>query len=106
MPIIGRKACPDCGFEHAHIKQTDSKLPYRHCPECGMMTCAKNGAQAALLKKGMRTVAGEMPQPPATDNPIVVPKEDPPAAAPAPIAAPAKKVGLWDQLMNPKKDAD
>lgn len=85
--IIGRKACPDCGFGAAHIKQTPGKLPYRHCPECGLMTHAKNGAQAQLIKAGMRPVGdAEPPAPspkPATDIP---PASE--AAPPAPAVVP------------------
>ena len=110
MAIIGRRSCPWCGFGHAHVKQNEGKLPYHHCPDCGMMTPAKNGAQAALLKKGMGPIDGvppaaEPPRPPATDNPIVVHGVGhlvaPPAAA-AP-AAPPRPAGLWDQLMRGAK---
>lgn len=32
--IIGRANCPECGFESAHIKESD-KCIYRYCPSCG-----------------------------------------------------------------------
>src|SRR5438105_1643355 len=93
MAIIGRRECPWCGFEHAHVKQNEGKLPYHHCPDCGTMTPAKNGLQAKLLTKDMKPIAGgPVPQPPATDDPIVVPPEmaaKAAAAAAAPAAAPA-----------------
>ena len=28
--ILGRRACPWCGFEHSHIRQTEGKLPYHY----------------------------------------------------------------------------
>jgi hypothetical protein len=106
MAIIGRRPCPWCGFEHAHVKQNEGKLPYHHCPECGTMTPAKNGLQARLLTKDMRPIAGgPLLEPPKTDNPIIVPKEmadkaKAAAAAPAPAPAPRKPAGLWDSLMG------
>ncbi len=107
MAIIGRRGCPWCGFEHSHVKQNEGKLPYHHCPECGMMTPAKNGAQAKLLKASMRPVgaATDGPQPPATDDPIIVKREAAPDPAPAAQASPAPELpkrpaGLWDQLMG------
>lgn len=87
--IIGRKACPDCGFEHAHIKQTPGKLPYRHCPECGLMTHAKNGAQAQLIKAGMRPVGEPAPEPAPAPTPA------PPAAAPPPAPAEPPRRRNW-----------
>jgi hypothetical protein len=109
MAIIGRLACHWCGFAHAHVKRNDDKLPFHHCPDCGMMTLAKNGLQAKLLQQGMRAVgaSADGPQPPATDNPIVVrgvvpvPVPPAPAASPAaPAPTPPRPAGLWDQLMR------
>ena len=102
--IIGRKACPDCGFGHAHIKQTEGKLPYRHCPGCGLMTHAKNLAQAELIKAGMRPVGEAAPPPepapkPATE--ITPPREAaPPAPAVVPGAVPAKRRSWASTLLD------
>lgn len=98
MAIIGRRACPWCGFQHAHVKRNDAKNPFLHCPECGLLTQAKNGAQARLLTAGMRP-AGAVPEPPPTDQPIIVPKAAPPEPSPAP-AAPPRPAGLWEQLLK------
>jgi hypothetical protein len=97
--IIGRRGCPWCGFESAHVKQSPGKNPYHHCPECGIMTHAKNGQQARLLVANMRAepnyteqaahaaqlhtkppaaepaapgAATDGPQPPAAAAPIIV----------------------------------
>lgn len=108
--ILGRKACPDCGFGAAHIKRRGEKHPYRHCPSCGLMTQARSHEQAAHLLRGMRPEG--QPLPPATDDPIVVPGLAAAPAAPAavaapaapaaarPAAAPARPAGLWDSLMK------
>lgn len=116
--IIGRKACPWCKFPSAHVKKSEGKLPYHHCPECGCMTPARNGQQARHITSDMRPepdyTAGEYaaasqavagpPVPPPTDDPIVVtgvvvkagvktaqaPKADP--------VIPAGGNGLWAQL--------
>jgi len=114
--IIGRHTapCASCDFEGVHVKQNDGKLPYMHCPECGLMTPAKNGQQAQGLLRHTRAQkidqaatpapASAIPQPPVAAQPIVVPQDPAPAARapadpPAP-AAPAKRAGLWDSLMN------
>jgi hypothetical protein len=50
--LLGRMACPECAFAHAHIKiKTDKEdaRPYRHCPECGSQYYARNQHQADLL---------------------------------------------------------
>lgn len=114
--IIGRKDCPWCGFQSAHVKQTEGKHPYHHCPECGVMTHAKNGAQAKLIAGNMRpepdyTAHAGPPVPPATDDPIIVPgvvvrsgikQEAKPKQAPPPAAGGA---GLWTQLMGGASNA-
>jgi len=88
MALLGRHKTPclACGFDHPHVKQNEGKLPYIHCPECGLMVQSKNGKQAAGLLAGMRAERGAVPQPPATDNPIIVPA-DPPAPPPPKPAA-------------------
>jgi hypothetical protein len=118
--IIGRKGCPHCGFESAHVKQSEGKHPYHHCPECGIMTTARNGQQARLITANMRPepdytspeyggpagkpAAGEVPTPPAAADPIIVPGVvvkngiKKPAKDPAPV--PAGGNGLWSQLVK------
>lgn len=123
--ILGRKGCPWCGFSSAHIKQNEGKLPYHHCPECGIMTPARNGVQARHICADMRpepdykagdyaaasqavAQAGALPEPPRAADPIIVPGVvvksgrkvaviDKPGHTPAP---PAGGAGLWGQLMS------
>lgn len=108
MAIIGRRACPWCGFAGAHVKRSEGKLPYHHCPQCGTMTHAKNGHQADLMLRGMRPEPGTVPEPPAADRPIVVPVGTAEAAKPAPAAParPKRRAGLWEQLMGPAGQED
>ena len=111
MAIVGRLACPWCGFDAAHVKRNEGKLPYHHCPDCGFMTPAKNGQQAKLLTGRMRPIDGAVPEPPIAAEPIIVPGGAKAAAAPvasapaaAAPAAPKKPAGFWDQLAG-KVDA-
>ncbi len=111
--IIGRHTapCASCDFTGVHVKQNDGKLPYMHCPECGLMTPAKNGQQAAGLLRHTRAqkidqAPAPVPVPPVADRPIIVPQDPAPAAmapaeppTPAP-AAQARRAGLWDSLMH------
>lgn len=94
--IIGRRACPWCGFAHSHVRQAGTKFPYHYCPECGHKTLAHNGAQAKLITTGMKAepTYGPVPQIPRRDDDIVV-------AAPAqPDKPKAKKAGPFDQLLR------
>lgn len=94
MAVIGRRACPWCEFPHAHVRRNDGKLPYVHCPECGLGTQAKNGAQAKLLLEGMKPEprpghAEVLPAPGAAD--IVAAPPAPAEPKPEPPAPPAPK---------------
>jgi hypothetical protein len=54
--------------------------------------------------RGMRPADGKVPEPPATDQPIVVPKETPPAPAAAPPAEPpSRAMGLWEWTMAARR---
>ena len=97
--MIGRTACPECGFEAAHVKKSD-KCTYRYCPECGAQHHAKTPRQVTDLLGKMRPVAAPTePTPSAT--PTGAEKAQPaPAiqAAPTPTepsATPAKRRGLF-----------
>lgn len=91
MALLGRHKTPclSCGFEAPHVKQNEGKLPYIHCPDCGLIVQSKNGKQAAGLMAGMRQERGAVPEPPQTSQPIIVPTDTP--AAPAPAAKPAPR---------------
>lgn len=77
--IIGRTACPECGFASAHVKKSD-KCTYRYCPECGAQHHAKNARQLAdLMAKTRLTDPAPTPTP--------TPSEPAPAPAVEPVAA-------------------
>lgn len=104
--IVGRLACFLCGFAHAHVKRTEGKRPYVHCPECGIMSHAKSGHQERLMLERCKPEPGTLPEPPGADAPIIVrdgvkqaarPAPPPPVAAPA---APAKPASWADQLLR------
>ena len=106
MAIVGRLACPWCSCEAGHVKKNDGKHPYHHCPDCGLVTQAKSGAQAKLFTGRMRSDGpGAVPEQPATVDPIIVrggasgaAAIAPVATAPAPAPVPKKPAGFWDQL--------
>jgi len=58
--MIGRAACPECGFSGAHVKQSEKCL-YRWCPECGAQHYAKTERQRADLMAKTRTTPGATP---------------------------------------------
>lgn len=105
--IKGRKGCPFCGFGSAHVKQTEGKHPYLHCPECGVMTHAKSGAQARLIVAGMRPEGQQpeaqpqaQPQAPKPEAKPVQPQAAKPADTPTkqPDTKPAKAASWLDSL--------
>ena len=53
--MIGRMACPECGFESAHVKQSE-KCHYRYCPECGSQHHAKTARQVTDLLAKTRLI--------------------------------------------------
>ena len=68
-PIIGRSACPECGFAAAHVKRSPKCL-YRHCPECGAMYHATGATrEAALMAKTRLDAAPSPPEPTPTPTP-------------------------------------
>lgn len=93
-PIIGRTACPECGFEAAHVKESP-KCIYRYCPECGSMHHAKTARQQADLRGKMRPAPGPTPTPtPREEAPAVEPAAAPPTPTPTSAAKPARR-GLF-----------
>lgn len=94
-PIIGRTACPECGFGNAHVKRSE-KCDYRFCPECGAIYHAKTERQKADLATKTRPLGVGGPTPtqgaPAVASPAPTPTqakaEAKPAKAPAPTPTP------------------
>lgn len=101
--LIGRMACPECDFPHAHIKIKNDKEgahPYRHCPECGAQYFTRNQLQASNLRKRMRpegdsgtlivpvgVKAEPLPARPIVD--MVKSKQKTPSPSPLPAPSPA-----------------
>jgi predicted RNA-binding Zn-ribbon protein involved in translation (DUF1610 family) len=79
--LLGRTACPECGFAHAHIKiKTDKEgaNPYRHCPDCGAQYFTRSAVQAANLRAQCRPEKGagdvKVPEPVLTPpEPVEIP---------------------------------
>lgn len=80
--MIGRAACPECGFSAAHVKQSEKCL-YRYCPECGAQHYAKSERQRADLMSKTRTE-----KPATVASPTGSSKAAAPAAKPMPTATP------------------
>lgn len=55
--MIGRAACPECGFSAAHVKESE-KCVYRYCPECNSQHHAKSARQRADLLAKTRLLDG------------------------------------------------
>lgn len=102
--LIGRTACPECGFAAAHVKESEKCL-YRYCPECGSqyntrgerqrgLLMAKTRAVDAPAPTGSATARSEAPAPTATPTPTPVkPAEQAPTAKPTPAGP--KRSGLF-----------
>ncbi|WP_228892537.1 hypothetical protein [Pseudoduganella aquatica] len=87
--MLGRTACPECGFAHAHVKQKEGEntKAYRYCPDCGSQYYARSQAQHDKL-------IGKLCHPPAVvqeaPSAVMVPTPDPsqPQATEKAVAAP------------------
>lgn len=87
--IIGRARCPECGFEHAHIKRSD-KCTYRYCPGCGINgPHARTKQQIDNMTRDMRPVEDARKAAPTTTGEA----GSTPAAEPAPPATPTGPSG-------------
>ena len=105
--MIGRTACPECGFSAAHVKQSE-KCVYRYCPECQSQHHARTERQRADLLAKTRPVEHASPTPTPTEAPAPEPsptatptaatptptEPSPTATAPTPPATP-KRRGLF-----------
>lgn len=94
--MIGRTACPECGFESAHVKESEKCL-YRYCPECSSQHHAKTSRQRAdllaktrLIEDAGKAVEQAAPEPTPTPTPTgamdvqptATPTQEPKQAAP------------------------
>jgi predicted RNA-binding Zn-ribbon protein involved in translation (DUF1610 family) len=88
--IIGRTRCPECGFESAHVKESDKGTLYRYCPNKGEQYFARTDAQRADLLAKTRLVGAPPTATPATgsDTDPSGSAEASPAPAPVPAATP------------------
>lgn len=77
--IIGRAECPECGFESAHVKESEKCL-YRYCPECGI-----NGPHARTDRQRRNMLANtRLIEPSAEPNPSPTAPKAEPKASPSP----------------------
>lgn len=64
--MLGRCACPECGFKSAHVKKTEAKetaRAYRYCPECGAQYFPRSNRQEKDLLDKTRKEAPEAIKP-------------------------------------------
>ncbi|HEY0877143.1 MAG TPA: hypothetical protein VGE10_01700 [Zeimonas sp.] len=81
--LIGRVACPWCGFHASHVKESE-KCVYTFCPECGVTTHFVREHQRALVLAKMRPDRlAEEPAPAPNPEPAPAPEPVRPAAKPA-----------------------
>jgi hypothetical protein len=100
-PVLGKCACPLCGFPNQEVRETSktNPKPYLCCEDCHAQIFAR-GAKAARILKG-RIEAGNNPlnDPRIVENAapaVVAAKPAPiPQAAPTPPEAPKLK-SMWD----------
>lgn len=107
--MIGRTQCPECGFDAAHVKQSERAL-YRYCPvhDCGAQYFPRGQAAKDRLMAKTRPLdatapatapaASAPPPAPAADAPPAVPAATATgseAAPPPPPPAPRKRIGIF-----------
>ena len=104
--LRGRIVCPWCGFEGAHVKESEKCL-YAYCPECGINgPHFKTERQRGLILARMRPEGAAVPAAPAptpaptpTPTPARAPEppppDDPPPPTPTPTPTPGRAPG-WN----------
>jgi ssDNA-binding Zn-finger/Zn-ribbon topoisomerase 1 len=87
--MLGRAACPECGFAHAHVKISDKEnaKAYRYCPECSSQYYARSQAQHDSLVSKMCHPPAVTPEAP-TAALVLTPDPSKPPAAEKAVAAP------------------
>lgn len=63
--MLGRCACPECGFQSAHVKITEGKetaKAYRYCPECGAQYFPRSNRQEKDLLDKTRKESQDAPK--------------------------------------------
>lgn len=93
--IIGRCDCPECGFNAAHVKESE-RCKFRYCPECGAQYHARTERQQKNLMANMRAVdQAPPPAPEPTPAPSKAPAPTPtPEPTPLPTPTPRRR-GLF-----------
>ena len=80
--MVGRTACPECGFASAHVKRSEKCL-YRYCPECGSQHHARTERQQADLMAKTRPVEAAPPPTPTPTGPSPAKAEPEPEVKPS-----------------------
>jgi Zn-finger nucleic acid-binding protein len=90
--LIGRTACPECGFGAAHVKESE-RCVYRYCPECGSQYNTRGERQRALLLEKTRGTPTATPTATAGSDtaPTAAPAAGKPAATTTTQQAPANR---------------
>lgn len=102
--ILGRASCPECGFESAHVKQSDKGTLYRYCPSCGAQYFPRGEAATERLRTAMRPEGTQAlptepvslpPEPvaPPTGTDTTTPQDD--APPPTPTARERRRFALF-----------
>lgn len=97
--MVGRTACPECGFESAHVKRSEKCL-YRYCPECGAQYHARTERQQADLMAKTRPVSASQAPTPTGSGPTPTPPE--PKPKPEESATPPKAEPKPEPKAEPK----
>jgi hypothetical protein len=96
--MIGRTACPECGFAAAHVKESEKCL-YRYCPECGSQHHARTERQRADLTAKTRTLEGSATP---TPTPAAIPTATPTATGETkPSATPTQEPSATPTAQKP-----
>lgn len=99
--MVGRTACPECGFESAHVKRSEKCL-YRYCPECGAQHHARTERQQADLMAKTRPVGTTPAASPTPTGSEPTPTPPEPEAKPEPTPTPPKAEPKPDTKPEPE----
>jgi hypothetical protein len=97
--LLGRAPCPECGFESAHVKESEPKRTlYRYCPGCGAQYFPRGETACERLRAAMRPegqplapAPAPLPESPVAVAPPTAPADNPPEPPPPPPPARARR---------------
>lgn len=101
--VLGRCACPLCGFPDQEVRLSKNEKPYMACDECGMQLFSRQAKSVNLLKSRVKQIEPVKVAPVVKAEPVAPVK--PPAVPPVAVKKTVQddeEVTMFDVLFGKK----